>query len=61
MTRYVPQNIPRAHHVEMGRCEDPSCGALHLILCDEDDEPIAVAVLTQRQVERAMEWSTPRA
>ena len=53
-TRLVPEGVPRAHHVELGRCGDPDCHAVHMILCDEHDEPIAVCALNPDQIERAI-------
>jgi hypothetical protein len=52
----VPEEVPRAHHVELGRCKDPTCDAVHFILCDENDVPIAVCALRPDQVERALAY-----
>ena len=41
---------PRAYRVEVARCGDPECGCPHLLLFDEDDEPIAQAVLSDEIV-----------
>jgi hypothetical protein len=54
--RYVGEDVPRAHSVELGRCDDPECGAVHMILLTASGEPIAVCVLTPQQIERAIAW-----
>lgn len=37
-------NVKLASHMKMGMCPDPSCQAIHLVFCDEDDEPFAQAL-----------------
>lgn len=41
------EHIPSAHSVRLCRCDEPSCGALHLFLLDQVGQPIAEATLSE--------------
>jgi hypothetical protein len=49
--------VPRAHSIRLGRCSDPECTAVHVILLTEDDEPIASCALSPHQIEQLRAWA----
>ncbi len=48
--------IPSAHSIEVGGCNDPNCGHLHLFLMDQMQQPIAEATITKEFVDQLVGW-----
>jgi hypothetical protein len=46
----VDENVPRAYGMFAGRCRDPHCTAVHIVLDNEQGEYIATAALSPEQV-----------
>lgn len=44
--------VPRAHSVTVARCGDPACNAVHVVLYDEHDNPLAHAALSVEQMDQ---------
>lgn len=38
------KNVLRAHSIDVTLCEDETCGHVHVIFCDKDNEAIADAM-----------------
>ena len=53
---HIGPNVPRADSVVISRCENPECGCPHLILLDEDNQPIAICILSMEQVHYLNRW-----
>jgi hypothetical protein len=48
----VGKDVPQAYGVSVGRCQDPRCTAVHIVLDNEQGEFIASAALSPKQVEQ---------
>jgi hypothetical protein len=44
--------VPSATSVRMGMCDDPDCGAIHLFLLDQADQPFAEATLSRELIQK---------
>ena len=44
--------VPSAASVRMGMCDDPDCGAIHLFLLDQADQPFAEATLSRELIQK---------
>ena len=41
----IGDDVPYAHSVMATRCDDPACTNVHLVLLDEQSQPIATCVV----------------
>jgi hypothetical protein len=51
MRRKTPNGIPSAHGIEVYRCNNPDCDAVHIMLRHDDGKQFAMAALSPDQVE----------